>query len=114
LRIVTNIGTHHGFDASNAQSEYTRKRFQNVRCARSCSEYLVELGDRDLLFDVITLWDVIEHIRNPLDYLREMHGIICPGGLVYISTPNGLAKFWKRKLYRLLSIDTDLRGEFMS
>ena len=103
----------YGFDASKAQSEYARKHFPNVRYARSCSEYLVEHGDRDLLFDVITLWDVIEHIRNPLDYLREMRGVIRPGGLVYISTPNGLAKLWKRKLYKLFSIDADLRGEFM-
>ena len=103
----------YGFDASKAQSEYARMRFPNVRYARSCSEYLVEHGDRKLLFDVITLWDVIEHIRNPLDYLLEMRGVIRPGGLVYISTPNGLAKLWKLKLYKLLSIDIDLRGEFM-
>ena len=103
----------YGFDASKAQSEYAIKRFPNVRYARSCSEYLVEHGDRKLLFDVITLWDVIEHIRNPLDYLREIREVIRPGGLVYISTPNGLAKLWKRKLYKLLSIDIDLRGEFM-
>jgi SAM-dependent methyltransferase len=103
----------YGFDASKAQSEYARKRFPNVRYARSCSEYLVEHGDRKLQFDVITLWDVIEHIRNPLDYLREMRGVIRPGGLVYISTPNGLAKLWKLKLYKLFSIEIDLRGEFM-
>jgi 2-polyprenyl-3-methyl-5-hydroxy-6-metoxy-1,4-benzoquinol methylase len=59
------------------------------------------------------MWDVLEHIRNPLNYMREMHGIIRPNGLVYISTPNGLAKLWKRKLYKLLSIDIDPRGEFM-
>ena len=102
-----------GFDASKAQSEYARKHFPNVRHARSCSEYLDKHGDRNLLFDVVTMWDVLEHIRNPLDYLREMRGVIRPGGLVYISTPNGLAKLWKRKLYKWLSIDIDLREEFM-
>jgi len=103
----------YGFDASNAQSEYARKRFPNVRHASSCSEYLDKHGDQNLLFDVVTMWDVLEHIRNPLDYLREMRRVIRPGGLIYISTPNGLAKLWKRKLYKLLLLDIDCGGEFM-
>jgi SAM-dependent methyltransferase len=103
----------YGFDASKAQSEYARRRFPNVRHAKSCFEYLDKHGDKNLLFDVVTLWDVLEHIRNPLDYLREMHQVIRPGGLIYISTPNGLAKLWKGKLYKLFSIDIDLCAEFM-
>jgi len=112
LEYANNIGFElHGFDASNAQVGYARKLFPNVRHAKGCFDYLDKYGDQNLLFDVVTLWDVLEHIRNPLDYLREVREVIRPGGLIYISTPNGLAKLWKLNLYKYLSINIDLCGE---
>ncbi len=39
-------------------------------------------------FDVITLWDVIEHVREPLGVLREARRLLRPGGMLTLSTPN--------------------------
>lgn len=39
-------------------------------------------------FDVVTLWDLIEHLRRPLDTLREVNRILRPGGKLVIWTPN--------------------------
>jgi 2-polyprenyl-3-methyl-5-hydroxy-6-metoxy-1,4-benzoquinol methylase len=39
-------------------------------------------------FDVITSFEVIEHINNPIPDLRNFHTILRKGGLVYITTPN--------------------------
>ncbi len=39
-------------------------------------------------FDLITLWDVLEHLYNPLDALRRIHSLLKPGGLLIISVPN--------------------------
>jgi 2-polyprenyl-3-methyl-5-hydroxy-6-metoxy-1,4-benzoquinol methylase len=39
-------------------------------------------------FDVITSFEVIEHINNPLEELTNFNRILRPGGLVYITTPN--------------------------
>jgi 2-polyprenyl-3-methyl-5-hydroxy-6-metoxy-1,4-benzoquinol methylase len=39
-------------------------------------------------FDVITSFEVIEHINNPLEELRMFHKILRPGGIVYVTTPN--------------------------
>ncbi len=39
-------------------------------------------------FDVITLWDLIEHLRNPLDCLKRIHHVMKPGGLLVMWTPN--------------------------
>lgn len=39
-------------------------------------------------FDVITLNDVIEHFPDPLGALRRIHGLLRPGGLLYLVTPN--------------------------
>jgi len=39
-------------------------------------------------FDVVTLWQVLEHVPYPLMMLREVYRILKPGGLVVVSTPN--------------------------
>ena len=52
-------------------------------------------------FDVITLWDVIEHVPDPISMLTEINKIIKPDGLVVIRVPNGnslnsklFGKYW--------------------
>ena len=37
-------------------------------------------------FDVVTLWDVIEHLTDPLGELRQAHRVLKPGGLIVIHT----------------------------
>jgi 2-polyprenyl-3-methyl-5-hydroxy-6-metoxy-1,4-benzoquinol methylase len=39
-------------------------------------------------FDVVTLWQVLEHVPYPLVILKEVHRILKPGGLVVASTPD--------------------------
>ncbi|MDD2889870.1 MAG: class I SAM-dependent methyltransferase [bacterium] len=39
-------------------------------------------------FDVITMQHVIEHLKNPLSTLKEVHKAIKSNGLLWISTPN--------------------------
>jgi SAM-dependent methyltransferase len=38
--------------------------------------------------DAITLWDVIEHVPDPVGVLRAVHSALRPGGLVAINTPD--------------------------
>jgi 2-polyprenyl-3-methyl-5-hydroxy-6-metoxy-1,4-benzoquinol methylase len=39
-------------------------------------------------FDVVTLWDVIEHVPDPLQTMRSVHHILNDDGLIALSTPN--------------------------
>ena len=39
-------------------------------------------------FDVVTMWDVIEHLQSPRRYLQRIAEILRPGGLLSITTPN--------------------------
>ncbi len=39
-------------------------------------------------FDVVTLWHVLEHVREPARYLAEIRRVIRPGGLLVIAVPN--------------------------
>ncbi len=37
-------------------------------------------------YDGVTLWDVLEHLRNPREVLDEIHRILRPGGILCLST----------------------------
>ena len=39
-------------------------------------------------FDVVLLLDVLEHMANPADFLKELLTLVAPGGLLLISVPN--------------------------
>ena len=39
-------------------------------------------------FDVITSFEVIEHINNPIDELTNFYKILRKGGIAYVTTPN--------------------------
>lgn len=43
---------------------------------------------RDQTFDLITAFEVIEHLPKYRQLIREFHRILKPGGLVIVSTPN--------------------------
>jgi len=114
LKFAKELGCElYGFDASKAQADFARKEFPNVRHAASCSEYLAKCGEERSSFDVVTMWDVLEHLRNPMEQMRDIRQAIHPGGHIYVATPNASAKLWKQRLYELLSLNVDLRGEFM-
>jgi len=41
-------------------------------------------------FDVIVMGGVVEHLPAPLPFLNQASKLLRPGGLLYITTPNGL------------------------
>ena len=58
-------------------------------------------------FDVITLWDVLEHTPDPLAVLRECYRLMKPGGLLVVNYPDigaWIARAMGRKWVFLLSV----------
>lgn len=49
----------------------------------------------DHSFDVITMWDVIEHVPEPRETLRQVRRLLRPGGIVAINTPDA-DSLWAR------------------
>jgi len=37
-------------------------------------------------FDVVVMWDIIEHIINPVKALKEVYRVLKPGGYLFVST----------------------------
>lgn len=47
----------------------------------------------DKSFDVVTFFEVLEHVRNLDDFLKEVNRVLTKGGVVYLSVPN--ATWWR-------------------
>ena len=39
-------------------------------------------------FHLVTMWAVLEHVSDPMEYLKEIHRILKPGGVVIFLVPN--------------------------
>jgi len=43
---------------------------------------------REGAFDAVTLWDVLEHLRDPVAVLARVHRLLRPGGWIALETPD--------------------------
>lgn len=65
----------------------------SVRIARQqrLDVYESTLEDADIPeneFEVVTMWQLLEHIADPTQFLERVRSILRPGGVLAISTPN--------------------------
>ena len=51
---------------------------------------------QDDCFDVIVMWDIIEHLIKPVEALKEAQRMLKPGGYIFVSTDD--ANHWLPKL----------------
>ena len=73
-----------GVDISDYATKFARERF-----GLSCfAGKLKDLRFQDRYFDVITMWDVIEHFEDPLEELNEIRRILADDGIILFDTPN--------------------------
>ena len=49
-------------------------------------------------FDVVTMWDVFEHLHDPAQSLKEIFRILRPDGILVLRVPNGGG--WDARLFR--------------
>ena len=72
-----------GLEPNNLEKSYALSQGINV-----CGSELTDL-DQVQKFDVITLWDVLEHIKNPRLYLPQLHNhLLSKESLVFIQVPS--------------------------
>jgi 2-polyprenyl-3-methyl-5-hydroxy-6-metoxy-1,4-benzoquinol methylase len=73
----------YGVELSNYAAEKSKKR--NLRINTGT---LTSVKYRSNYFDVVTLQDVIEHVKDPTAEINEVRRILKPGGYIFIVTPD--------------------------
>ena len=83
-----------GVEPQKSAAEYCRKH-QNIDVYRG---FVEELDLKPETFDVVTLWDVLEHVHEPLQFLAESARLVAPNGLLIIAIPN--ASGWPAMVFK--------------
>ncbi len=72
--------TAEGIEPSRWAAETAQSRDLPVRCG-SLEEVTCEAS-----YDAVTMWDVIEHLADPVGSMRHICGLLKPGGVLAVST----------------------------
>jgi 2-polyprenyl-3-methyl-5-hydroxy-6-metoxy-1,4-benzoquinol methylase len=109
LKQITSLGYHQGslLDVGCATGIFLKNaedagwRIEGIETSKSAAKKAANLlGNSKVklvdfieyasphLFDVITLWALIEHVKDPLQYLSKVHDLLRPGGLIVLTIPN--------------------------
>lgn len=85
LKLAQKNGWHiSGSELSPYASKYAT---DTLKTDIFCGDF-IEAEFVDNSFDVVTLWHVLEHVEDPKNYLKEIHRILKPKGLMVIAVPN--------------------------
>lgn len=73
-----------GLDISQFATEYVTKNFGH----KSHNGSLLEVDLPTGAYDLVTMWDVIEHVPDPQAYLKRVAELLKTGGVVELATPD--------------------------
>jgi SAM-dependent methyltransferase len=82
-----------GVEPAASAAEFARQRFG----LHIFTGTLLEAAYPDASFDVVTLWDVLEHTSDPKAYLLEIYRILKPTGWIVLKLPDPSS--WESKTF---------------
>jgi ubiquinone/menaquinone biosynthesis C-methylase UbiE len=77
-----------GTDVSQPRVEAAKTRWQGVSGLRFVGAAAEEMPFPDESFDGVLLNEVLEHVRDEMETLREMRRLLTPGGALFVFSPN--------------------------
>ncbi len=87
-----------GVDVDPQAVTYAQNRFQVNALEGDLREFHFPAGS----FDLVTAWNALDFVPDPLDLLKEVHRVLKPGGHLFIRTPNATWQLLNFRLARLL------------
>ena len=84
--VFLEVGSALGWQAEGVEPSRWAAEVARSRGLAVTSGTLDDLNTEPERYDLVTLWDVIEHLPDPSAELRRLHQLVRPGGLLAIST----------------------------
>jgi 2-polyprenyl-3-methyl-5-hydroxy-6-metoxy-1,4-benzoquinol methylase len=84
--VFVEIAAQHGWDAFGVEPSHWAVEQARERGLHMIEGTLANSGLADNSLDVVTMWDVIEHVSNPLGEMQQAERLLKPGGLLVVHT----------------------------
>jgi SAM-dependent methyltransferase len=81
------IASEHGFSSNGIEPNAQESDYASNNGINILGSTISDL-DECKKFDVITLWDVLEHIRQPVNYLQRLQRHLALNGLIFVQVPS--------------------------
>jgi SAM-dependent methyltransferase len=88
IGVFVEIAQKEGWDAWGVEPSRWAAGYAQGRGLQVLATTVADAGFADGSFDIVTMWDVIEHLADPAAELRTIHRILRPSGLLVIHTMN--------------------------
>jgi 2-polyprenyl-3-methyl-5-hydroxy-6-metoxy-1,4-benzoquinol methylase len=86
IGVFVEIAARHGWDAWGVEPSHWAASHAQQIGLQVVEGTMATASFEDESFDVITMWDVIEHLEHPSAEVRQAHRLIKPGGLLVAHT----------------------------
>jgi 2-polyprenyl-3-methyl-5-hydroxy-6-metoxy-1,4-benzoquinol methylase len=84
--VFVEIAAQHGWEAIGVEPSRWAVEQARAQGLHMIEGTLATSGLADASIDVVTMWDVIEHLTDPLAEVRQAHRLLKPGGLLVVHT----------------------------
>ena len=99
LGYFLNLAKKDGWDVLGVEPQESSVKYCREQMGLEvCQGHVEDLEAAPESFDVVTLWDVWEHVHEPLPFLKMCADLVAPGGLLVIAIPN--ASGWPARLFK--------------
>lgn len=83
------LAQQNGWEVAGTEySQYAAAFAKNLLKTDIFCGHLADAKFEEASFDVVTFWHVLEHVNDPMGYLREAYRVLKPSGLLVIAVPN--------------------------
>jgi 2-polyprenyl-3-methyl-5-hydroxy-6-metoxy-1,4-benzoquinol methylase len=88
IGVMVEIAQEHGWEAWGIEPSEWASQHARARGLHVITGTLNDAQIPDDYFDVVTMWDVVEHLTDPAREIRNAHRVLKPGGVIALHTIN--------------------------